>query len=92
MNVKQGDLAIQIRSDAGNEGHIWEVISFLGASPRIGIWRFGYGDLPTWFVRSTRPVMSDAGAMLTEGAIPDAWLRSVSGLPIEEETKQTEEA
>jgi hypothetical protein len=87
MNVKPGDLAIQIKSVAGNEGNIVEVIKFLGDGHQYingQPWDY-YGSENLWHIRNTRPVKSNLGKMVIDGAIPDAWLRPISGLPDAEE-------
>lgn len=81
MNVSKGDLAVTIKSLAGNEGRIVEVLAQLGEKPFHGgfFWLAEYG--PCWLVRFSRPVRDTHGDVLTEGPYPDAWLRKVSGLP-----------
>ena len=81
MNVKEGDLAIQIKSAAGNEGRIVTVGKFLG--------RHEYFDGPyenCWFVkfqgwahiRTKQGIIKDS---TDSGIIPDSWLKPISGLP-----------
>ncbi len=92
LNVKAGNLAIQIKSVAGNEGIIVEVVKFLGDGIQYingQPWGY-YGAENLWHIRNTRPVKSRLGKMVIDGAVPDAWLRPVSGLPDvdEEETER----
>ncbi len=95
LNVKAGNLAIQIKSVAGNEGIIVEVVKFLGDGIQYingQPWGY-YGAENLWYIRNTRPVKSRLGKMVIDGAVPDAWLRPVSGLPDvdEEETERDNE-
>ena len=87
MNVKQGDLAIQIKSIAGNEGAIVKVIEPYNDETFDGLrWCVGAGF--KWLCEFTRPVKSDMGITYKIAPVPDAWLRPISGLPMEEETEQ----
>lgn len=83
MNVKKGDLAIIIKSSAGNSGKIVEVLEFLGENPIYNDEYFCINRGPCWLVHSDRPLNS--GEMLTTFPIPDAWLRPVSGLDVGDE-------
>jgi hypothetical protein len=78
MNVKQGDLAIIIKSLAGNEGQIVSVVRpIIGRHIRNDYNLIG----PFWQVTKPGKILNVAGKMVIYGAIPDAWLRPVSGLP-----------
>lgn len=92
MNVKKGDLAIIIKSFAGNEGKIVEVVEFLGSDPKFKGMQFGDGLGSCWLVRSDKQTlnigasfpklhMDEQVGVTSELPIPDAWLRPVSGLP-----------
>jgi hypothetical protein len=95
MNVKQGDLAILIKSSCGNEGVVGVVGEYLAPNEIFicenGILRKWFPE-PGWMIRFPRPVMGSCGVSQITFIVCDSWLRPVSGLPIEEETKQTEEA
>lgn len=81
MNVKEGDLAIQIKSAAGNEGRIVTVGKFLGNH------KFYNGPYENcWFVKFQSLANTRSRLGLTEnatdsGIIPDSWLKPISGLP-----------
>jgi hypothetical protein len=79
MNVKQGDLAIIIKSLAGNEGRIVSVVEFLGTDQ--GFCGFPAVPSPLWMVDSFLPIRNVGGWLAPSGVVPDAWLRPVSGLP-----------
>jgi len=89
MNVKQGDLAIIIKSLAGNEGRIVSVVKFLGAGQ--GLYGFPGVPSPVWIVTSISPIRNIGGWLAPSGVVPDAWLRPVSGLK-EVETEYVEVA
>lgn len=81
MNVKPGDLAIQIKSFAGNEGIIVCIVSFIG-----DIYDIECGTLKdVWCVDNQRPVKTIDGSMSMSGLVPDAYLRPISGLPLQED-------
>lgn len=82
MNVKQGDLAVQIGSLAENHGKICRVIQFEG-----DIWHEGVLQRDVWLVEYPSPVKTTLGHVDTQAYCCDAWLRPVSGIPDE----QTEE-
>lgn len=90
MNVKPGDLAIQIKSVAGNEGAICEIIGPMGITPIFNgsIWNKDSGFY--WFVKWIRPQKTNLGSIYSSGPCPDAWLRPVSGLPDTEHTDERE--
>lgn len=88
MNVKPGDLAIQIKSLAGNYGAIVEIIEWIGTSYFIS----GHVLQNCWLAKYSHPVRDLSGEYVEDGFIPDHWLRPISGLPLDEETRQTEEA
>ena len=97
MNVKAGDMAIVIKSGAGNEGKIVMVAGLAGDNP---IDKFGRitceGCGPCWLVTcesgiKTLSIRPGAIAVSREGFIPDSWLRPISGIPdTEEENKEKE--
>jgi len=85
MNVHPGDLAIVVKSDIPEVvGMIVEVVSGAGIQDDEGLFE--------WFVRPSAP----SRCFLPDGSIgvlelvgcPDAWLRPLSGLPIDEETRE----
>lgn len=97
MNIKQVPcLAILIRSAAGNEGRIVEVKRFLGSNPIYRGEHWATGEGPCWEIefageasapaiyRHLDDSISPAGAERT-GAVPDAWLRPISGVPVTDE-------
>ena len=86
MNCKPGDIAIAINAlNPENVGLIVEVVSRY-PSAAIEAW-FGH----CWIVRSARPVpCGTARISRTDGMSPDAWLRPVSGLPLDIEETTTE--
>jgi hypothetical protein len=79
MNCKPGDLAVIVRSMAGNEGVVVSIVGpaheelpgFLGCLSRIP----ECGHL--WHCRATRPIPADIGTSDSEFAFPDAWLRPI---------------
>jgi hypothetical protein len=86
MNCKTGDLAIVIHQSeaAPNVGRIVEVIEWAGER--------GTGRWPCWVVKATSPMnafkpLTNEPTKSLEGIIPDAWLRPISGLPLDEETR-----
>jgi hypothetical protein len=85
VNVKPGDLAIIVQCDIKEAiGVVVEVLSPAGCNAP-GVFE--------WFVRPSRPLRCfdvfglPTKGTLTEMGCPDAWLRPVSGLPIDEETR-----
>jgi hypothetical protein len=81
MNCKPGDLAIVV-PPSDNSGLIVRVIR-----PAIGD---HFSGLPSWFVTSAgRPLEAQRKDGSRRSAMaaqcPDAWLRPVSGLPINDE-------
>ncbi|MEX3914854.1 hypothetical protein AB4Y43_01220 [Paraburkholderia sp. BR10872] len=77
MNVKAGDLAIVIHSENGDGiGMVLKVVSAWGRYPEYGF---------LWNVETPREVRTWSGRMTRFPQIPDAWLKPVSGLPIEDE-------
>lgn len=86
MNCKPGDLAVIVKSLAGNEGRLVNVVnSDVYMLP---------GDLsgmphPLWRVRSLgEPVRSTIGWIDKEFAFPDAWLKPIRD-PGEDATDET---
>lgn len=88
MNVKQGDLAIIVKSMAGNEGKVCKVLKFSGIR--------GYGDHggmadfveQSWLCEFPRPIKFAHKGWIPSAVanVPDAWLRPISGIPDEEST------
>lgn len=82
MNCKPGILAMVIRgltSPSPNVGRIVEVISRIDDHELFG---------PRWLCASDTPmeVRTPRGeGLATQFSIPDAWLRPVSGLPVNDE-------
>lgn len=80
MNCKSGDLAIQAKSSAGNEGAIVLVEEFVG--PVID-----YENALCWKVKDTHPInvrtIFGIRPQLEEEIIycPDDWLKPISGIP-----------
>jgi hypothetical protein len=83
MNVKTGDLAIQIKSLCGNEGKICKVLRYLGEIEYMG----GFKAI-SWDVEYPRPVKNTIGMLVKSCPIPDSHLRPISGLPDDEEIKE----
>lgn len=83
MNCKPKDLAIVIRADAVPEliGQVVEVI-------RASVIGCPYG--PVWVVRFQTPkffpcMFTGACIITTDADCPDAWLKPISGLPIDDD-------
>lgn len=87
MNVKQGDLAIVMHSETGrNLGKIVEVIKLLGESPVFDGRSWGIGDGLLWLVEAKgAPISVRFGPPLAVVPMPDAWLRPISGIPLNDE-------
>lgn len=91
MNCKPGDLAVIVKSRAGNEGRFVEVVN--GDVERLpgdlGMASFG----PLWRVRSYGSIRSSWGWLHEEFAFPDAWLRPIRnpGEDAKDETLQWKE-
>lgn len=89
MNVKQGDLAIQYISSCGNQGVILSVKGYLGEIEYL----CGNIHKDVWMVEYQTPTPNSWDNTLNiYGFVPDAWLKPVSGLPMDEDTKQEETA
>lgn len=67
MNCKQGDLAIVIRSVAGNEGKIVRCLQFLGSVP-------GFGRNDYWLIDREMPTKLGASAPIAS----DGWIRPIN--------------
>jgi len=93
MNVKQGDLAILIKSTRPeNVGKICEVLEFAGHWENLG---------PSWVVEFTSPITRgtvthlDTGLEIeidlnqTKVLAADDWLRPISGLDDSDDTNET---
>lgn len=68
LNCKQGDLAVIVRSFAGNHGRIVRCVEYIGV---LG-WRYD-GYVPTW--RIDRELVTEGGTRSAE--IPDWQLRPI---------------
>lgn len=95
LRCRQGDLALVIKSAAGNEGAIVRVGKFLGESPLYRTIPWFAGEGPCWLVTFAHPansINSKTGKRLqpfAEGPFPDAWLQPIRGNPkTTEETKK----
>jgi hypothetical protein len=78
MNCKPGDLAIVV-PPSRNAGRI---LSVVGPQKRPH-----FSGLFSWVcVSEGAPLVGPRGEMRI-GQIPDAWLRPISGLPLDEETR-----
>lgn len=86
MNVKAGDLAILIKSAANNEGKVCKAISFVG----YFLFRGGNSCNDAWLVEFPRPVTDRLGLIWVRCYVSDAWLRPISGLPIDEDARTEE--
>lgn len=82
MNCKLGDLAIVIRAPKApeNVGRIVKVAAEFGEHKGYFCWTVTSDSPMTVFVNRV-PTLK------TEGAIPDAWLRPVSGLPVTDDVE-----
>lgn len=87
--MSKGDLAIIIKSHAGNEGVFCEVLEAFDRDqyPRAAQYP-GY-DL-VWMILPARSIPDSQGQLWSIGSIPDAWLRKVSGIP-DADTTETEQ-
>lgn len=89
MNVKQGDLAIQIKSSAGNEGKVVRVLSFVGAKPFYeGFTWYKSIDDVCWLVDYGAKTPCSRSEPNQIAPVPDSWLRPISGLPDPESTDE----
>lgn len=82
MNVKPGDLAIQIKSMSGNQGKIRKVISWLGTCDF-----FISGLVHDCWLCQTEDSDRCPGLPPGHWAISDSWLRPVFGLPLQEDAQ-----
>ncbi|BBP99103.1 hypothetical protein BSFA1_42320 [Burkholderia sp. SFA1] len=79
MNCKSGDLAYIVGGDtnpSSNLGRIVEVVRLEGTYADIG---------PVWVARS-RHLLKTVHGFKDEFHTADAWLRPISGFPLDEET------
>ena len=74
MNCKQGDLAVIVRSYAGNEGKIVQCLEFV-------MFEFVQGIYPSWI---TAPTISDIYGR--DCPVPDAHLRPIRDQDGQDET------
>ena len=82
MNCKPGDLAIVVRAD-GAPAAVGRIVEVVCPAPDVD-------GLPAWLVQfqGVSPVRSKTTGATTLGVdadCPDAWLRPISGVPVEEE-------
>lgn len=87
MNCKQGDLAIVVRSCAGNEGKIVRCLEWIGCAPEDDLMDSKYVDC--W--------RTDVGLKTAWGLVvyyaKDSWLRPIRGDLLDNETeRETERA
>lgn len=87
MNCKPGDLAVIVKSAAGNEGRIVHVVD----KARYGYGIDAYGDMPIWWVRSAGTPMPGTVFSASEFNFPDAWLRPIRPPSQEDETETVKE-
>jgi hypothetical protein len=81
MNCKKGDLAIIVKSMAGNEGKIVTCLEFDPAVLFVG------GIFPAW--RVDRLLPTDQGRL--DSWVPAAWLRPIRPGDMEDETPTVRE-
>lgn len=84
VNCKPGDLAIVVRAD-GAPAAIGRVVEVLRLAPDVD-------GLPAWVVqfRGVGVVRNKESGALTLGVdadCPDAWLRPISGVPVQDEQR-----
>jgi len=86
LRCKVGMQVLQIKSGAGNEGSIGEVIELLGNDPvYLGAqWCKGYGAC--WLVQFPRihKIYGGPCPPVTACPVPDAWLMPMDGMPMDE--------
>lgn len=74
LRCKVGDLAVIVRSTAGNEGAFVRVIG----KARPGPGRLGHAeDGPLWWVHSAAPLSGSLGCFAHAFNFPDAWLHPI---------------
>ena len=86
MNCKQGDIAIIIRSEAGNLGKIVTCVEFIGNAPNIGL--FNLDNFKNWWKIDTDLTYRDVFFDVPVGAypyIPDECLRPLRDTDGEDE-------
>jgi len=91
MNCKQGDLAIIVRSKAGNEGRLCTVLEMLGENPFYDGFPWNFRDGPCWLIEyAGTPAFDNFGQKYKRAPIPDAWLRPIRdpGEDAQDETLQ----
>lgn len=82
MNIKPSDkLAFIVKSEAGNEGAIVEILEFAGESPFYDGYYWGVGEGPCWLVKFQRPTRNCHGEKSRIGPVPDAWLKPIRDNP-----------
>lgn len=86
LNCKQGDLAIIVKSTAGNEGKIVRCLEYMGVISHItdtagDTWRYGRGPRPVWRIDRTINFRSTYGfdADVQVGYCSDECLRPLRG-------------
>lgn len=88
MNVKPGDLAILIKSQADNYGKICKILEQSNVTHLFdGISYVEVNEL-CWLVEFPDPVKLTTGCISKITNVRDAWLRPVSGLPDEQHTEE----
>lgn len=92
LRCKPGQMAFQIRSEAGNVGKVVKIIRLLGVEPfwGTGIWYEGGNDGPCWLVEHQRPTSNTHGEIWVVSPLPDSWMCPID--PGETETTQDIEA
>jgi len=95
MNCKPGDMAIIIRSQAGNEGKLVDIIAPLGTNPVFDGSRWNYGsnrDKFSWLVRTRgQPLLSTRGDSYIEMPFPDAFMRPIRPDELEDDIQEIKE-
>ena len=101
MNCKKGDLAIQVRSCAGNHGMVVRVLEYVGVDPMHEgqKYHWGYGACWLCLYLGSEPSYVKDDVLYTEGGgltvpLPDSWLRPLPKLTEQDEVTQhqTEDA
>lgn len=85
MNCKQGDLAIVVRSKAGNEGRIVRCVRWAGVSVDE---RLVFHADGLWEVSPPLTWENPFGDTIELPVFPDAYLRPIRGDLLDEETER----
>ena len=98
LNCKQGDLAIIVKSAAGNEGKIVRCVEYMGVLSHVTdtngeIWRYRYAPRPVWRIDRTITFRNPFGFGddAQVGYCSDDVLRPLRGDVDDEEITTTEE-